>query len=232
MRWPAHTFTCTCDSAFRRGDRTRRGPRAAAAPRPGHAPLATRARPATLAEFVGQEHLLSPGSALRRAIEEGKPHSMIFHGPPGSGKTTLARIVAAEANAAIEEESAVAAGRAEVRAVIERARQRVRHRRGDDLLPRRDPPLQQGPAGRAAAGGRGGPDHADRRDDREPVLRGQLGAAVAGAASTSSTRSAPPTSGCCSNARSRAASAARTSRSSRRRSSSSPSAPAATPAPR
>ena len=51
--------------------------------------------------------------------------------------------------------------------------------RADDLLPRRDPPLQQGPAGRAAAGGRGGPRHADRRDDGEPLLRGQLGAALA-----------------------------------------------------
>jgi putative ATPase len=81
-------------------------------------------RPATLAEFVGQEKLLHPGSSLRRAIEDGKPHSMVLHGPPGSGKTTLARIVAAEANAAFEEESAVAAGRAEVRAVIERARHR------------------------------------------------------------------------------------------------------------
>jgi putative ATPase len=89
-------------------------------------PLATRMRPATLDELVGQEKLLAPGSALRRAIEEGHPHSMILHGPPGSGKTTLARLVAHASDAALEEESAVAAGRAEVRAVIERARQRLR----------------------------------------------------------------------------------------------------------
>src|SRR5947209_19269745 len=94
-----------------------------AAPSPG-APLATRLRPVTLDEFVGQERLLASGSALRRAFEEGHPHSMILHGPPGSGKTTLARLLAGSSDAAFEEESAVQAGRAEVRAVIQRARER------------------------------------------------------------------------------------------------------------
>ena len=89
------------------------------------APLATRLRPQTVEEFVGQQRLLAPGSTLRRAIEDGHPHSMILHGPPGSGKTTLARLVAAASDSAFEEESAVEAGRAEVRAVIERARQRL-----------------------------------------------------------------------------------------------------------
>jgi putative ATPase len=93
---------------------------------PAGAPLATRMRPRTLDEFVGQERLLAPGSALRRAIEERHPHSMILHGPPGSGKTTLARLVADASGAAFEEESAVQAGRAEVRAVLERARERLR----------------------------------------------------------------------------------------------------------
>src|ERR1700683_1798520 len=102
-------------------------------PAPDTAPLAARMRPTTLDEFVGQEHLLSPGSALRTAIEQGKPHSMILHGPPGSGKTTLARIIAASANAAFEELSAVEAGRAEVRAVIERARLRRRSGSGSGV---------------------------------------------------------------------------------------------------
>ena len=89
-----------------------------------HVPLSTRMRPRTLDEFVGQRNLLGEHSALRRAIETGHPHSMILHGPPGTGKTTLARIVASASSAAFEEESAVQAGRAEVRAVIERARER------------------------------------------------------------------------------------------------------------
>jgi putative ATPase len=87
-------------------------------------PLAARMRPRRLEEFVGQAHLLGERSALRMAIEQGRPHSMILYGPPGSGKTTLARMVAETSNAAFEELSAVQAGRAEVRAVIERAEHR------------------------------------------------------------------------------------------------------------
>jgi putative ATPase len=88
------------------------------------APLAVRMRPRDLDELLGQEHILGAGSALRAAIESGQPHSAILYGPPGSGKTTLARIAATRTASAFEEESAVNAGRAEVRAVIERARER------------------------------------------------------------------------------------------------------------
>ena len=88
------------------------------------APLAVRMRPRTLEEIVGQEHVVGPGSALRAAIEAGKMHSAILYGPPGAGKTTLARIAAAQAEGAFEEESAVNAGKAEIRGVIERARER------------------------------------------------------------------------------------------------------------
>ncbi|HSS33788.1 MAG TPA: replication-associated recombination protein A [Solirubrobacterales bacterium] len=95
------------------------------APLPG-APLAVRMRPRSLDELIGQEHVVGPGSALRAAIESGKPHSAILYGPPGAGKTTLARIAAAGAEGAFEEESAVNAGKAEIRAVIERARERRR----------------------------------------------------------------------------------------------------------
>src|SRR3954470_11260058 len=92
------------------------------------APLAARMRPRTLEEFVGQGHLLGPASALRTAIQSGEPHSMILYGPPGTGKTTLARMLAEYADAAFEELSAVEAGRAQVREVIARARER--HRSG------------------------------------------------------------------------------------------------------
>jgi putative ATPase len=87
-------------------------------------PLAARMRPTSLGEFVGQDRLLARGSALRTAVEEGRAHSMVLYGPPGSGKTTLARLLAVNARAAFEEESAVRAGRQEVREVLARAEHR------------------------------------------------------------------------------------------------------------
>jgi len=90
------------------------------------APLAVRMRPRTLDELVGQTELMRVDSPLRIAIESGQLHSAILYGPPGTGKTTLARVAAAAARGAFEEESAVNAGRAEVRAVIARADERRR----------------------------------------------------------------------------------------------------------
>jgi len=89
------------------------------------APLAQRLRPRTLDEFVGQVHVLGEGSALRQAIAEDRVRSSIFYGPPGSGKTTLARIVAASTGAAFEELSAVSATVKDVREVLARARERL-----------------------------------------------------------------------------------------------------------
>jgi putative ATPase len=89
------------------------------------APLPARMRPANLDEVVGQKHLLYRGSAFRAMIEDGRPVSMILWGPPGTGKTTLARLVASETSAAFEQLSAVSAGVKDVRAVLLGARQRL-----------------------------------------------------------------------------------------------------------
>ena len=90
-----------------------------------YAPLAVRLRPQTLDELVGQQHVLAKGSALRVAIEQDRPPSMILFGPPGTGKTTIARIVAERTGAAFEELSAVSARVEDVRAVIARATDRL-----------------------------------------------------------------------------------------------------------
>src|SRR3954454_9560225 len=89
------------------------------------APLALRVRPESLEDYVGQGHVLGEGSALRFAIEQDRVGSMILYGPPGSGKTTLARIIARLTGAAFEELSAVSATVAQVREVLARARERL-----------------------------------------------------------------------------------------------------------
>ena len=159
------------------------------------APLAVRMRPRTLDELVGQQHLLAPGSPLRRLIEGDQPMSLLLWGPPGTGKTTIASIVSQATNRRFVEVSAVAAGVKEVRAAIDGARGHAGPRRTrDGAVRRRGAPLHQGPAGRAAAR-RGEPlGDAGRRHHREPVLLGDLAAAVALAAAAPSSRS--PTTTC------------------------------------
>ena len=90
-----------------------------------YAPLAQRVRPRTLDELVGQQHVLGRGSALRRSIEEDRLRSLILYGPPGVGKTTLARIVAETTGAYFEELSAVSARVDDVRRVLQGARDRL-----------------------------------------------------------------------------------------------------------
>jgi putative ATPase len=87
------------------------------------APLAARMRPRALAEFVGQEHVVGPGTVLRAAVERGELFSMLFWGPPGSGKTTLARLIAHETGARLVQLSAVSSGTADVRDAIKGARE-------------------------------------------------------------------------------------------------------------
>jgi putative ATPase len=89
------------------------------------APLAVRMRPASLDEVVGQQHLLAPGAPLRRLVEGAAPASVLLHGPPGTGKTTLARLISQATGRAFEALSALNAGVKEVRGVIEVARRRL-----------------------------------------------------------------------------------------------------------
>lgn len=125
---------------------------------PDDAPLATRMRPRTLDEFLGQEHLVGPGRALRRAIEEDRLHSMVLWGPPGSGKTTLAAVISRQTDAHMIALSGVAAGVADLRAAAEEARRRRRGAAAGGVAGRREATPGTGPSGfeHAGAGGRGG----------------------------------------------------------------------------
>jgi len=98
-------------------------------------PLATRMRPTSLDEFVGQSHLLSSGKPLRHAIEQGVLHSMILWGPPGTGKTTLARLMANKAHARFQKLSAISSGVKEIRKVVDEAKEvRAEHNQSTILF--------------------------------------------------------------------------------------------------
>src|SRR5260370_30672990 len=97
-------------------------------------PLAERMRPRTVDEILGQQHILGPNSLLREAIETDQVPSLIFWGPPGTGKTTLARVIAAATRAELVALSAVEAGIRDIRAAVQEAERRLAESRQRTLL--------------------------------------------------------------------------------------------------
>ena len=104
--------------------------RAAAAKDPSLVPLAERMRPRSVDEIVGQQHILGPNTLLREAIETDQVPSLIFWGPPGSGKTTLARVIAAATRAELVALSAVDSGIKDIREAVAQAERRLSEHRG------------------------------------------------------------------------------------------------------
>ena len=99
-----------------------------------HQPLAERMRPRALEDFCGQDHLLDPGKPLRRVLESGRAHSMVLWGPPGTGKTTLARLIALRTRAQFLPLSAVLAGVKDIREAAAKAKLHRDPTGGDTIL--------------------------------------------------------------------------------------------------
>jgi ATPase subunit of ABC transporter with duplicated ATPase domains len=137
------------------------------------APLAELLRPHSLDEVIGQRQLLGPGRPLSVAFQSKQAHSMILWGPPGVGKTTIARLTADAFGAEFIALSAVFAGVKDIRQSMEQARVTLEQHR------RRESPFQQVAAGRTAAVCRIGPGDIHRRHHRESVLRSQFRFVVA-----------------------------------------------------
>src|SRR5262245_39007823 len=139
-------------------------------PPPGAQPLAARMRPRSLDEYVGQAHLVGERGPLRRSVARGHLASLLLWGPPGTGKTSLARLLADAVGADFGTISAVMSGVAEGRAQIAEAQGQLALK-GAGPRQLEQPPVQQGRAGRAAAARRGRDGHAHRGHDRESGFR-------------------------------------------------------------
>ena len=144
-----------------------------------NAPLAERMRPRTLEEFVGQQELLGPGKPLRVAIERDELGSMILWGPPGCGKTTLARLIARRTHSEFVAFSAVLSGIREIKDVMAAAEHVPPRRTPHHRLRGRSASLQQSPAGRLPAARRSRQHHLHRRHHGKSLLRDHRAAALA-----------------------------------------------------